>query len=334
MTDGSAAPEPASVKRAKRLGLINRRRVLAIYALAVVVATGLFLWAVPRDVLFAVSARVETLTFRVVNEEAASFGLLRARLREAGGALSCVENVTVSPTRDSEVQYVRFGHDRATVIVQNGAVEIRNANEDQAARRYESPVVFVIDDTVKDCLSPKVVRLPTNGQLVSVGEQTSFSLKATDPMRVLLSGEVRMMIRAFTFPGQSNLAMLGVPQPGDVSVADSVRIPAGAAILGSRDSGGKVPDWWGFADLDFNDTFSRGFEAELSTHAGEIDILLPTPVGSEGGGSQERLNVSLSLLERCVFDPMIRYAAAVFALVIATIEVFLRFLDLKEKVRS
>ena len=250
---------------------------------------------------------------RVANESAAAFELGTALLRVPGISDQCLRNVTIKPEKGSSVQYLRFGTDRAEILVTDGSTEITPQEEGEPARRVPPPAFLFLDPADKSCAAVRRARLPLNGYLDSLGEQKQYAAKPNDP--TLLSGNVRLMIGAAPVPFQDRLGFLGVPQRGEVHEAGAASIPAGSTLLGGRDKQGEQPDWWGFADLDLADASAPG-----------MDVVLPTPFVTQRGEPTARLSLSLSMLERCLADPTIRYVVTVLGLLAAA------FLELPRKI--
>lgn len=299
----------------------------------------------PARTVFAISARTETLTVRVVNEEAAAFGLRRALLVPvADGAPVCVEDVQVSPRAGATVQYARFARERASIVIDERDTDlaplhaVAGTAPPSWAGRIAPPVQLVLDPASNTCTPTGTVRLPVSGTLVTLGEEPAFGDTPAAPRLALLSGAVQTLVRATEWTETQDwrrwpdwvigtaLELLGLGQQDELFSLGRTEIPPGGAVRGAAQENGAPADWSGFADLDFADPLHRGFPVEASSYAAAIDVLLP-PMVARRGQAEAKQHLSLSLTDRFGADPGLKLVVVSVAFLAAVAEFYRTFIQ-------
>ncbi len=260
--------------------------------------------------VFAVSARTETVKFGTGNTQGAAFGLRHALLLHEDGSRTCLSNVSVAPQEGAEVEYVRFGLDAVTITIDKAATEILPSPSSKGME--QPPVQLLLDPADAQCPAPKLVRLPLFGRIISLGDSTSFSNDPLSPRLVLLSGTVRMLVRALRW----RQLMLFVPdrrKPGEDELfsADQMVLPPGSAVRESEGPDGKAADWWGFVDVMFGESAEPGVQVEASSHARSVIVTLPAAIST--AGAEDRRSLSIDLAQRWSSDPKLRLISLFWA---------------------
>ena len=295
------------IRRRRRRKLLRRWAALFVFLIAGMAY--LQLLPAPQTV-FAVSARTETVTFGTGNPRGVAFGLRHALLLHEDGSRSCLSDITVAPQEGAEIQYVRFGLDAVTITIDKARTDIRPRLSSEEAG--QPPVQLVLDPADRDCPAPKLVRLPLFGRIISLGDDTSFSDDPRSPRLVLLSGTIRMLVRALRW----RQLMLLVPDrrssgEDDLFSADQMVLPPGSAVRESEGPDGKPTDWWGFVDVMFGEAAEPGIQVEASSHARSVIVTLPAAISV--AGAEDRRSLSIDLAQRWSSDPKLRLISLFWA---------------------
>ena len=271
------------------------------------------------ETVFAVSARTEIVLVRVTNPAAATFGLQVARLHTVD-ANTCIDNLVVSPRQGATVQYARFGLDAATITIDDQPVDLAQAHSKPGevapkwAGAVAPPIQLVIDPKASDCSKPNpIMRLPLFGSLLAIGDETIFGNDPQAPRLVLLSGSIRMFVRAIDLPDVVyRLLPKGWLPKGELFAVEQTALPPGSAIHEAHDPYGQPADWWGFVDVAFEDASARGLQVEASSHARSVAVTLPAALTNDPG-AEDQHSLSLNFFQRWANDPILRLLALSWA---------------------
>lgn len=305
-------------RRWHRTSLVIRWSMLPL-----LLAAGLLFWHLlpPPQTVFAVSARTETVEVQVSNPQAAAFGLRKALLLRADGTRSCLSDVRIAPDLGATMQYVRFGIDPVTITIDRAATRLiprQGIATPDWAGLVQPPVQLRLDPADHDCPAPKLVRLPLFSMVSAIGDDAVFGDDPLSPRLVLLSGAVRMLVRAIDwhlaawYPPQADAPDAGQAGENELFAVDEMVLPPGSVIHRAQNLDGKPADWWGFVDVMFGEADERGLQVEASSHARSVAVTLPAVVSSNGGAEDQR-SLLVDFVQRWSSDPSLRLVALLWA---------------------
>ncbi len=311
--------------RTKFWRTLNRYRVL-LFVVSVPVFVVLLALFLPTGIIFLVSSRSETVRLTVESSQAAAFGLGRARLRLPAADATCLRDALITPPAGASLSIARTGFGRATIVIMpapgNAPTQVESSQARFAIPPSAGPVILVLDNADPDasCRPEQRVRLPLAGRLDRLGDQPAFIVDARDQTPLLLSADVKMMIRATGLRLNAWLNATGFPSQDEATLAETTELPAGSVLLGAQVGDAASTEWWGFVDIVLGEPLAQGFDVELASYAQAVEALLPSPAGESGIGGG-RVLLSLSIPQRCVTDPTIRYLAGLLAVTLLIFEI-------------
>ena len=290
---------------------VSARRIALFFISVLLLIVAAIPFTLPHPIsLVAASVRAETLEIVIWSPDSAEFRLPRARLGERG---PCVSNIAITPHNGSTVYYTRpIG---APLVI---AVKGRSTWwTDTMPRKAVTFLALYLDPRDRTCAADFHLRLPVSGYL-AIGTVTIPGAQREWPMPIL-SGDLKVYGRPVDsiLGGRLPLTMvqnLTSAGPRNLYAAETIALPAGsrlgAAYTGAADRSPHAR-WWGFVDADMTEAgrSDRGLWIEASANASTVKLIppAPSPLNPAGQVHLDSELISLTIAERLVGDPNIRW---------------------------
>jgi hypothetical protein len=331
---------PREKARSRQHPLALRRRaspfwLIALLALCLILAIVL---ALPQPMtMVAASIRSETIRIEILNPDASSTTLPRARHVETG---TCFSDITVRPDFGAIVNYTRRIGSPLYISFTGG---VSWHKENRLAGSSTHGAYFKLDPDDKDCLTEGNVRLPVNGMMMA-GMDTSGN-DGTEPSLPLLSGELKVYGRAVDkllglLPLKSFGRLLPL-EPYRLYLSESLTLPPGSrlgrAFTDQPENDAGLARWSGFADANMTEAgkSDRGLIIEASANASAVEVVAPAPGiltgltdSSDGSATTHVDVVSLTLAAQLTGDPNLRWLLAILTFILAILTALAQFFSL------
>jgi hypothetical protein len=247
-----------------RVGIFAGRALLTIVALLLLTGMyALFLWTLPPPIVSVVlSAKSESLAYRVINSDMAALHIFGMKGASFDGSLTGCVDAVVTPAVGTRVEYRRGSDEQFSITLDaaDGKAVTAYLRGSGKNRSLSGSLVF---SSAKLCGDAAPKRLPIWGP-------TEFGEEMHPPDA---SGEMApglLTQGTLSIYGRAHERLLGFRFPALVYLVTSFDLPAGS-VLSSRNAEGKLSDspWTGVARVVEDET---GFDIAASTDARTVSV--------------------------------------------------------------